>query len=42
VAEAADMLAVPDGTLKARLHRGRALLKPRLARLRGRNVRRRT
>jgi DNA-directed RNA polymerase specialized sigma24 family protein len=33
VAEAASVLGVPDGTFKARLHRGRALLKRRLSRL---------
>ena len=33
VAEAANVLGLPDGTLKARLHRGRELLKSRLSRL---------
>ena len=33
VADAASVLGIPDGTFKARLHRGRALLKRRLARL---------
>jgi RNA polymerase sigma-70 factor (ECF subfamily) len=33
LAEAARALGVPDGTLKARLHRGRALLRKRLARM---------
>ena len=33
VADAAAVLGVPDGTFKARLHRGRALLKKRLSRL---------
>ena len=33
VAEAASVLGVPAGTVKARLHRGRALLKRRLSRL---------
>lgn len=31
LAESARVLAVPEGTLKARLHRGRELLKRRLA-----------
>ena len=42
VTDAAATLGVPEGTLKARLHRGRALLKVRLARLLGKNVGRRT
>ena len=33
VAEAANVLELPDGTFKARLHRGRALLRSRLSRL---------
>lgn len=33
VADAASVLGLPDGTFKARLHRGRALLKSRLSRL---------
>lgn len=33
VTDAAGVLGVPEGTLKARLHRGRALLKVRLARV---------
>jgi RNA polymerase sigma-70 factor (ECF subfamily) len=33
LAEAARCLGVPEGTLKARLHRGRALLKKRLSRM---------
>jgi RNA polymerase sigma-70 factor (ECF subfamily) len=33
VAEAAGVLGLPEGTFKARLHRGRALLKSRLSRL---------
>lgn len=33
VADAAAVLGIPDGTFKARLHRGRALLKSRLSRL---------
>ena len=33
VADAAGVLGVPDGTFKARLHRGRALLRSRLSRL---------
>ena len=33
VAESASVLGLPDGTFKARLHRGRALLKDRLSRL---------
>ena len=33
VSEAAGVLGIPAGTLKARLHRGRALLKDRMARL---------
>ena len=37
LAETAKVLAVPEGTLKARLHRGRELLKRRLGELRGRN-----
>jgi RNA polymerase sigma-70 factor (ECF subfamily) len=37
VAEAANVLGLPEGTFKARLHRGRALLKRRLSRLRPRH-----
>lgn len=33
ISQAARILGVPDGTLKARLHRGRALLRKRLGRL---------
>ncbi len=33
VTDAASVLGVPAGTVKARLHRGRALLKRRLSRL---------
>ena len=33
VADAATVLGVPDGTFKARLHRGRALLRDRLSRV---------
>jgi DNA-directed RNA polymerase specialized sigma24 family protein len=33
VADAASVLGLPDGTFKARLHRGRALLESRFSRL---------
>ena len=36
VSEAARCIGVPEGTFKARLHRGRALLKTRLERVGGR------
>jgi RNA polymerase sigma-70 factor (ECF subfamily) len=38
LSQAARSLGVPDGTMKARLHRGRELLKRRLARVLGREV----
>jgi RNA polymerase sigma-70 factor (ECF subfamily) len=36
VSEAAHILGIPEGTLKARLHRGRELLRSRMARFIGR------
>lgn len=36
VNEAAHILGIPEGTLKARLHRGRELLRSRMARFIGR------
>src|SRR5262245_13571145 len=38
LSQAARSLGVPDGTMKARLHRGRELLKRRLTRVLGREV----
>jgi RNA polymerase sigma-70 factor, ECF subfamily len=42
VADAANVLGLPDGTFKARLHRGRVLLRSRLSRLNAQHERKPT